>query len=42
MSRGIANADEIRKMSELPETKDELELISKLFREKSKLYRQKF
>ena len=38
MSRGIANADEIRKMSELPETKDELELISKLFREKSKLY----
>jgi CHAT domain-containing protein len=38
MQRGIADADEIRKMSELPETKDELMFIANIFKDKSKLY----
>ncbi|MDA9232671.1 CHAT domain-containing protein [Candidatus Pelagibacter sp.] len=41
MSRGIANADEIRKLSELPETSDELKFIANLFKGKSKLYLRK-
>ncbi|MDA7783653.1 CHAT domain-containing protein [Candidatus Pelagibacter sp.] len=41
MSRGIANADEIRRLSELPETSDELEFIAKIFKGKSKLYLRK-
>ena len=41
MSRGIADADEIRRLSELPETSDELEFIAKIFKGKSKLYLRK-
>jgi CHAT domain-containing protein len=41
MSRGIADADEIRKLSELPETSDELKFIANLFKGKSKLYLRK-
>ena len=37
-SRGMANPEEIRKMSELPETKDELTYIANIFKDKSKLY----
>ena len=38
MLRGIANPDEIRKLSELPETRDELNFIAKIFKNNSKLY----
>ena len=38
MARGIANADEIRKMSSLPETADELAYIANIFKKNSKLY----
>ena len=38
MLRGIANPDEIRNFSELPETRDELNFIAKIFKNKSKLY----
>ena len=34
MVRGIANSDEIRKMSNLPETEEELKLISKILTNK--------
>ena len=38
MLRGIANPDEIRKLSELPETREELNFIAKIFKNDSKLY----
>jgi len=38
MARGIANPDEIRKMSSLPETADELTYIANIFKNNSKLY----
>jgi len=41
MSRGVADADEIRKLSELPETSDELKFIANIFKGKSKLYLRK-
>ena len=41
MSRGVADADEIRRLSELPETSDELKFIANIFKGKSKLYLRK-
>ena len=38
MLRGIADPDEIRKLSELPETRDELNFIAEIFKNNSKLY----
>ncbi len=38
MLRGIADPDEIRKLSELPETRDELKFIAEIFKDNSKLY----
>lgn len=38
MLRGVANPDEIRKLSELPETREELNFIAKIFENRSKLY----
>ena len=37
-TRGVANAEEIRNMDELPETADELKSIAKIFKGNSKLY----
>ena len=37
-TRGVANAEEIRNMEELPETAGELQSIAKIFKGKSKLY----
>ena len=37
-TRGVANAEEIRNMDELPETADELKSIAKIFKGGSKLY----
>ena len=37
-SRGVANAEEIRNMDELPETADELKSIAQIFKGNSKLY----
>ena len=38
MLRGIADPNEIRKLSELPETRDELNFIAEIFKNNSKLY----
>lgn len=37
MLRNVANVDEINKMTELPETSDELKIISNIFKNQSKL-----